>query len=955
MAYRILAIIMSIIAMCALALSMHAPSAYADDPVAGEVADPTELGLALSLDRPNYSELDQATLQIHVTNETLSTHKMSTLSISVPSGIVLADTDKSSFEIGAIPQGADDIYEISLSRDLALVQTGEISATGDEFPIAGAIAIISIIAAAFLLMRSVREEGAIKLNVASVVSIVVIASMAIGMVFFTLPSYADPTPADVAAADRDVRDHSVTQRIDVIYAGQPYSIEVILSSKTGYVGNDPQTDLPPEGIVYLDGVRAVRDGITWHESGEDSSIEAVVIGPAAKLIKDGDVIITPAGAIDDLLHAIKVESISDEGDGAVRLHGHVPELPEYIESINIDETVSGGNVTFVPASGVKVESSQGVTSSSKAGDAAPLSANAARVSNAAGDEEGSAASNAAESEGEATETRASATDLPKAVSAFTLSSPLAANQGKYSLGATSPSEGSDEPSEICISIGQSNKEDDTEIADGDSSETDNVLGMTGEIRLRPTAHSNIVYDISGMRKSEAYLELGEDINVTMSFGVEREDDYVDTLFGERKKAEGELGEIEIPLPYGFRLAAVTKLVAEANGQIEVEANTSTKLGASYDGSKVEPIFHQDEIAMKASAGVAGKVGVEEEIQVQLAKLDLIGVYGGAGADGEFKATTHLGAPIPCIDLDASLYGEVGARIYIPFNTIELNAEVLRGDVFAVHIEDWKIVDRCSYEGGSADPGDHQILTGTVQRTTINDRETETQMLVNAYDYGYYSYVLVSLDSMMSFGGYNLDEYKENEECILVIADKYKELDGKRIRFYIDGPVDWPSDTSGVTLGGFANIVVTEVLGNVAPGEFEGEQVSEHRVSGTVRSISFENRKKEVAGLNSYYSYLPSPDQKVAILELDSPVTLTGFDRFSVKSTFECRMIKLPDTCSIFDGNHVNVILWDGNPALITTPLKQPAFYDCALTRLGARLVSADGENLSLKPYEHFNE
>lgn len=204
----------------------------------------------------------------------------------------------------------------------------------------------------------------------------------------------------------------------------------------------------------------------------------------------------------------------------------------------------------------------------------------------------------------------------------------------------------------------------------------------------------------GLQVHDAYLALDTDINANITYQgsenlIERE---------ETEKVEKKIGDINVPLQFGFNASFEVYAVATIDGKIEINVTLANTIGFQYINNNFRTIAESKQDLAQMEISASARFGIQPEAGVEWLGFDIANVNGsiGIGADGNVK--NQLVSPYQfCIDAKVYLYATVGAEL-IPDVTDKLK---IKQDIFTstrspfkfnAHFEETGRVDKCTRDG-----------------------------------------------------------------------------------------------------------------------------------------------------------------------------------------------------------------------------------------------------------------
>lgn len=201
----------------------------------------------------------------------------------------------------------------------------------------------------------------------------------------------------------------------------------------------------------------------------------------------------------------------------------------------------------------------------------------------------------------------------------------------------------------------------------------------------------------GLQVHEAYLALDTDINANITY--QGSEDLIERE--ETEKIEKKIGDINVPLQFGFNASFEVYAVATIDGKIEINVTLANTIGFQYINNNfrtiAETMTDLAQIEIRASA----RFGIQPEASVEWLGFDIANVNGnvGIGADGSVK--NQLISPYQfCIDGKVYLYARVGAEL-IPdvIDKLKVSQDIFTSSrspfKFNAHFEETGRVDKCT--------------------------------------------------------------------------------------------------------------------------------------------------------------------------------------------------------------------------------------------------------------------
>ena len=230
----------------------------------------------------------------------------------------------------------------------------------------------------------------------------------------------------------------------------------------------------------------------------------------------------------------------------------------------------------------------------------------------------------------------------------------------------------------------------------------------------------------GLQVHDAYLALDTDINANITYQgsenlIERE---------ETEKVEKKIGDINVPLQFGFNASLEVYAVATIDGKIEINVTLANTIGFQYINNNFRTIAESKQDLAQMEISASARFGIQPEAGVEWLGFDIANVNGsiGIGADGNVK--NQLVSPYQfCIDAKVYLYATVGAEL-IPDVTDKLK---IKQDIFTssrspfkfnAHFEETGRVDKCTRDGEQENQS-IVVNKGETIRVTFNDSNRNT--------------------------------------------------------------------------------------------------------------------------------------------------------------------------------------------------------------------------------------
>lgn len=138
----------------------------------------------------------------------------------------------------------------------------------------------------------------------------------------------------------------------------------------------------------------------------------------------------------------------------------------------------------------------------------------------------------------------------------------------------------------------------------------------------------------GLQVHDAYLALDTDINANITYQgsenlIERE---------ETEKVEKKIGDINVPLQFGFNASLEVYAVATIDGKIEINVTLANTIGFQYINNNFRTIAESKQDLAQMEISASARFGIQPEAGVEWLGFDIANVNGsiGIGADGNVK-------------------------------------------------------------------------------------------------------------------------------------------------------------------------------------------------------------------------------------------------------------------------------------------------------------------------------
>ena len=201
----------------------------------------------------------------------------------------------------------------------------------------------------------------------------------------------------------------------------------------------------------------------------------------------------------------------------------------------------------------------------------------------------------------------------------------------------------------------------------------------------------------GLQVHDAYLALDTDVNANITYQgsenlIERE---------ETEKIKKKIGDINVPLQFGFNASFEVYAVATIDGKIEINVTLANTIGFQYINNNFRTIAETKQDLAQMEISASARFGIQPEAGVEWLGFDIASVNGsvGIGADGSVK--NQLVSPYQfCIDAKVYLYATVGAEL-IPDVTdkLKIDKDIFTSSKspfkFNAHFEESGKVDKCT--------------------------------------------------------------------------------------------------------------------------------------------------------------------------------------------------------------------------------------------------------------------
>lgn len=256
---------------------------------------------------------------------------------------------------------------------------------------------------------------------------------------------------------------------------------------------------------------------------------------------------------------------------------------------------------------------------------------------------------------------------------------------------------------------------------------------------------DIEYDnfLDGLQVHDAYLALDTDVNANVTY--QGSEDLIERE--ETEEIEKKIGDINVPLQFGFNASFEVYAVATIDGKIEINVTLANTIGFQYINNNLRLIAETKTDLAEMEISASARFGIQPEVGVEWLGLDIANVNGniGIGADGSVK--NQLVSPYQfCIDANVYLYATVGAEL-IPDVIDKLKVDQ---DIFTAsnsplkwnfHFEESGQVEQCTrlinFAGGNGtQENPYQIETAEQLNAVRNDLDAN-YILINDIDLSCY--------------------------------------------------------------------------------------------------------------------------------------------------------------------------------------------------------------------------
>ena len=227
--------------------------------------------------------------------------------------------------------------------------------------------------------------------------------------------------------------------------------------------------------------------------------------------------------------------------------------------------------------------------------------------------------------------------------------------------------------------------------------------------------------LSGLQVHDAYLALDTDVKANITY--QGSEDLIERE--ETEKIEKKIGDINIPLQYGFNASFEVYAVATIDGKIEINVTLANTIGFQYINNNFRTIAETKTDLAQMEISASARFGIQPEAGVEWLGFDIANVNGkvGIGADGSVK--NQLVNPYQfCIDGKVYLYATVGAEL-IPdvTNKLKVSKDIFNASrspfKFNAHFEETGRVDKCTRDGEQENQS-IVVNKGETIRITFND-------------------------------------------------------------------------------------------------------------------------------------------------------------------------------------------------------------------------------------------
>lgn len=222
----------------------------------------------------------------------------------------------------------------------------------------------------------------------------------------------------------------------------------------------------------------------------------------------------------------------------------------------------------------------------------------------------------------------------------------------------------------------------------------------------------------GLQINDAYFALVSDLNANITY--EGSENLIER--DEPEKIRKKIGDIYMPLQYGFMTTCEVYLVGTIEGKLEINVTLGNTTGFQYKNNNFRTISDTETELAKMEISAAARLGVEPEAGVKWLNFDIANVSASVGIGVEGSVKNQLKEPYQfCIDGKIYLYATAAEEL-IPDITDELSNEVdiynLERSPFKLtcHFEETGKVEKCtrnmgSYHGIVKDSQTNAVLPG----------------------------------------------------------------------------------------------------------------------------------------------------------------------------------------------------------------------------------------------------
>lgn len=225
----------------------------------------------------------------------------------------------------------------------------------------------------------------------------------------------------------------------------------------------------------------------------------------------------------------------------------------------------------------------------------------------------------------------------------------------------------------------------------------------------------------GLQVHDAYLALDTDVNANITYQgsenlIERE---------ETEKIKKKIGDINVPLQFGFNASFEVYAVATIDGKIEINVTLANTIGFQYINNNFRTIAETKQDLAQMEISASARFGIQPEAGVEWLGFDIANVNGsvGIGADGSVK--NQLVSPYQfCIDAKVYLYATVGAEL-IPDVTdkLKIDKDIFTSSKspfkFNAHFEESGKVDKCTRDDSEEETENIVVNKGETIRISSN--------------------------------------------------------------------------------------------------------------------------------------------------------------------------------------------------------------------------------------------